>query len=82
MGDFILTYDQGGESYYERVIGLNIILFVLGAIVVIALMLPPVMFVVIGIILTLTTVASILYYLYMNPPRESPTEPEFIAEEA
>ncbi|TFG32980.1 hypothetical protein EU527_09050 [Candidatus Thorarchaeota archaeon] len=68
MGDFILTHDDSGKAYFQRIIYLNIILYVLGGIAFMIFMFDIIVLVVIAIFGLSLSLLYLGYFIYKNPP--------------
>jgi hypothetical protein len=80
MGDFLLTHNEEGRAYFERMIYLCILLYVIGAIASIVWAFDIIVVATIGCIITVSIILYILHYLYKNPPREFDAGPSPILE--
>ena len=69
MGDYFLTYGEG-ESYFRRLIYVNILLYVVMAIAFIVFMVDIVVLALIAIIAGVASVAYALFFVARNPPSE------------
>ena len=80
MGDFFLTYNEDGRTYFRRLIYLNILLYIILAIIFLVWLLDPIILITIVCIILLATILQILYYLYKNPPSEFDAGPSVVSE--
>jgi hypothetical protein len=69
LGDYLLTYGEG-ESYFKRLIYVNILLYVVMAIAFIVYMVDIVILALIAIVTVVVSLAYALFFLKRNPPSE------------
>lgn len=80
MGDFFLTYNEEGKTYFRRLIYLNILLYIFGAIIIVVLLLDPIILIVAVCIILSASIIHILYFIYKNPPGEFDAGPSVVSE--
>ena len=80
MGDFFLTYNEDGRTYFRRLIYVNILLYIILAISFLVWLLDPIILIAIACIILLATILHLLYYLYKNPPSEFDAGPSVVSE--
>jgi len=81
MGDFLLTHNEEGRAYFRRLIYLNILLYIIGAIIIVVLVVDTITLIIIVSIILIATILHILHYLHKNPPSEYDAGPSPVLEE-
>ena len=80
MGDFFLTHNEEGRAYFRRLIYLNILLYIIGAIIIVVFTVDPIILIIAVCIILFATIAHILHYIYKNPPSEFDAGPSLSSE--
>jgi hypothetical protein len=69
VGDYFLTYGEG-ESYFRRLVYVNILLYVAMLIAFVVFTVDIVILVIIAIIAVVASLAYSLFFIMKNPPRD------------
>ncbi|TFH07099.1 MAG: hypothetical protein E4H14_09270 [Candidatus Thorarchaeota archaeon] len=80
MGDFLLTYNKEGKAYFRRLVYLNILLYIIGAIIIVVLVLDTIILIITVCIILSATILHILHFIYKNPPSEFDAGPSVVSE--
>jgi len=70
MGDFFLVHDETGKRYFRRLIYVNIIFYILAAIVYIVATVDVVILLSIAFSASIVSVVYAIYFIQKNPPME------------
>lgn len=70
MGDVFITYDEYGQKYIRRIIYLNVLLYVVAAILFVLYMVDALTVVLIAVIATMVSFFYVLYFIHKHPPAE------------
>lgn len=74
MGDFFLTYDETGRTYFRRLIYANVLLYIVFAFIFAIYMVDITILILAAVSVASTSFAYALYFISKNPPIEPEEE--------